>query len=139
MPSLGDDQDLTVEEVSVIGFDRSRLMSPSPRSVLPAAPAADEPDARSPATKSTLFETIIHREICRLTEMQARRNGFIRDDPIGSTAHDAVAFAGSFLEPRPVNFDQAPPIRSDSTNGTEFGNHLCHGRPSHSKQLRKRL
>ena len=72
-------------------------------------------------------------------KMQARRHGFIRDDPIGFTAHDAVAFAGSFLEPRPVNFDQAPPIGSDSTNGTEFGNHQCHGRSSHSKQLRKRL
>jgi hypothetical protein len=70
--------------------------------------------------------------------MQARRHGFIRDDPIGFTAHDAVTFAGSFLEPRPVNFDQAPLIGSDSTNGTEFGNHLCHGRSSHSKQLRKR-
>jgi hypothetical protein len=89
-------------------------------------------------TKSTLLEMIINREICRLTDNQARRNGFIRDDPIGFTAHDAVAFAGSFLEPRPVNFDQAPPIGSDSTNGPEFGNHLCHGRPSHSKQLRKR-
>jgi hypothetical protein len=55
--------------------------------------------------------------------MQARRHGFIRDDPIGFTAHDAVTFAGSFLEPSPVNLDQAPPIGSDSTNGTEFGNH----------------
>ena len=59
----------------------------------------------------------------------------MRDDPIGCTAYDVVAFTGCFLEPRPVDFDQAPPSGSDGTLGAEFGNHLRHGRSSRSEQL----
>jgi hypothetical protein len=39
----------------------------------------------------------------------------MRGDPIGCTAYDVVAFTGCFLEPRPVDFDQAPPSGSDGT------------------------
>src|SRR5207245_3857973 len=48
-------------------------------------------------------------------KMRVRPHGFMRDDPIGCTSYDVVAFTGSLLEPRPVDFDQAPPSGSDGT------------------------
>ena len=58
---------------------------------------------------------------------------------IVSAAHSLVAFACRCFEPRSVNLDQAPPIRSDSARRTEFAHNMRHSRSSYSKQLRKRL
>jgi hypothetical protein len=58
---------------------------------------------------------------------------------IGFAAHYLVAFACHFCEPRSVNLDQAPPIRSDSTRRPELLYNQRHCRSSYSKQLRQRL
>jgi hypothetical protein len=61
---------------------------------------------------------------------QVRPRGVIRDDLIGLTAHDVVAFAGRLLE-TPLSIS-IKPRRSDlmAPKGAEFGNLLCHGRSS---------
>ncbi len=71
--------------------------------------------------------------------VNARLHSFRRNDTIDSTAHDLVALARRCFEPRSVYLDQAPPIRSDSTRRPELAHDMRHGRPTHSKQLRKRL
>jgi hypothetical protein len=45
---------------------------------------------------------------------------FRRKNLIDSAAHDRVAFACRFFEPRSVNLDQAPPIGSDGTGRPEL-------------------
>ena len=62
-----------------------------------------------------------------------------RKNLIEFAAHDLVAFAARGFEPRSVNLDQAPPIRSDSTRRPELGHNKCHCRSSYAKQLRKRF
>ena len=69
----------------------------------------------------------------------ARLHFFRRNNTIDSAAHDLVALACHCFEPRSVNLDQAPPIRSDSTRRPEPAHDMRHGRSSYSKQLRKRL
>jgi hypothetical protein len=69
----------------------------------------------------------------------ARLHCFRRKNLIDFVPHDLVAFACRFFEPRPVNLNQAPPIRSDSTRRPEFAHNMRHSGPSYSKQLRKRL
>src|SRR5258705_9885951 len=54
-------------------------------------------------------------------------------------AHNLVAFACRFFEPRSVNLDQAPPSRSDSARRPELGHNQRHCRSSYPEQLRKRL
>ena len=54
-------------------------------------------------------------------------------------AHYLVAFACRFFEPRSVNLDQTPPIRSDGTGRPELLDNQRHCRSSYPKQLRKRL
>src|ERR1700675_4432254 len=71
--------------------------------------------------------------------LNARLHCFRRKDLIDSAAHDLVAFACRFFEPRSVNLDQTPSIRSDSTRHPELAHDLRHSRSSYSKQLRKRL
>src|SRR5260370_41419393 len=58
---------------------------------------------------------------------------------IDSAAHDLVALACRGFEPRSVNLDQAPPIRSDSTRRPELVHDMRHGRSTYAKQLRKRV
>src|SRR6202043_4005227 len=50
-----------------------------------------------------------------------------------------VAFACRSFEPRSVNLDQAPPIRSDSTRRPELAHNQRHRRSSYPEQFRKRL
>src|SRR3981081_352589 len=66
-------------------------------------------------------------------------HSFRRNNTIDSTAHDLVALACRCFEPRPVNLDRAPPIRSDPTAPPELAHDMRHGRSTYSKQLRKRL
>src|ERR1700682_3082117 len=54
-------------------------------------------------------------------------------------AHNLVAFACCFFEPRSVNLDHAPPSRSDSTRRPELRHNQRHCRSSYPEQLRKRL
>src|SRR6266849_7782595 len=69
----------------------------------------------------------------------ARLDVFRRNNTIDSAAHDLIALACRSFKPRPVNLDQAPPIRSDSTRHPELAHNMRHGRSSYAKQLRKRL
>ena len=71
--------------------------------------------------------------------LNARLHCFRRENLIDFAAHDLIAFACRFFEPRPVNLDQAPPIGSDSTRRPEFAHNQRHCRSSYPKQLRKRL
>jgi hypothetical protein len=71
--------------------------------------------------------------------LTARLDRFRRKNQIGSAAHNLVAFACRFFEPRPVNLDQTPPIRSDCTRRPEFAHSQRHRRSSYPEQLRKRL
>ena len=71
--------------------------------------------------------------------VNARLYSFRRNNTIDSTAHDLVALASRCFEPRSVNLDQAPPIRSDRTRRPELAHDMRHGRSTYSKQLRKRL
>src|SRR6266849_5276542 len=71
--------------------------------------------------------------------VNARLYSFRRNNTIDSTAHDLVALACRCFEPRSVNLDQAPPIRSDRTRRPELAHDMRHGRSTYSKQLRKRL
>jgi hypothetical protein len=76
-----------------------------------------------------------------LAKKGSRSRGILRTavNLIDSAAHDLVAFACRFFEPRSVNLDQTPPIRSDSTRHPELAHNIGHSRSSYSKQLRKRL
>jgi hypothetical protein len=71
--------------------------------------------------------------------LNARIHCFRRKNLIHSAAHDLAAFACRFFEPRSVNLDQTPPIRSDSTRHPEVAHNMRHSRSSYSKQLRKRF
>src|ERR1700716_3001059 len=64
---------------------------------------------------------------------------FRRENLIDSAAHDLIALACRCFEPRSVNLDQTPPIRSDSTRHPELAHNMRHRRSSYTKQLRKRL
>ena len=68
-----------------------------------------------------------------------RLHSFRRNDTIDSTAHNLVALARRGFEPRSVNLDQAPPIRSDGTQLPQLVYDMRHSRSTYSKQLRKRL
>jgi hypothetical protein len=71
--------------------------------------------------------------------LNARLHCFRRKNLIDSAAHDLVALACRFFEPRSVNLDQTPPIRSDSTRHPELAHDMRHSRSSYAKQLRKRI
>src|SRR6267378_4891530 len=69
--------------------------------------------------------------------LNARLRCFRRENLIDSAAHDLIALACRCFEPRSVNLDQTPPIRSDSTQHPELAHNMRHSRSSYSKQLRK--
>src|SRR3981081_718383 len=71
--------------------------------------------------------------------LNARLHCFRRKNLIDFTAHDLIAFACRFFEPRPVNLDHASPIGSDSTRRPGVAHNMSHSRSSYSNQLRKRL
>src|ERR1700730_17706457 len=62
--------------------------------------------------------------------LNARTHCFRRKNLIHSAAHDLAAFACRFFEPRSVNLDQTPPIRSDSTRHPEVAHNMRHSRSS---------
>jgi len=57
--------------------------------------------------------------------VNARLHSFRRNNTIDSTAHDLVALACRCFEPRSVNLDQAPPIRSDRTRRPELAHDMA--------------
>src|ERR1700730_13897491 len=71
--------------------------------------------------------------------LNARLRCIQRKKLVELEAHTLVASACRFFEPRSVNLDQAPPIRSDSTGRPELLHNQRRCRSSYPKQLRKRL
>jgi hypothetical protein len=76
--------------------------------------------------------------VCRRS-LNARLRCIQRKNLLEFAAHNLIAFACRFFEPRPVNLDQAPPSRSDGTRRPEFAHDQRHRRSSYPEQFRERL
>ena len=68
-----------------------------------------------------------------------RRRQFLAIHPIDLALHERITIACGLLEPRPIDLDGPAPVRRDGASLAQLAHRQSHGRPSHAKQLRKRI
>lgn len=105
----------------------------------PFCPSVGRPVGSRIPLRSILLDQRDAGRFARRRTVNARLRCFLRNNLIDFAAHDLVAFARRFFEPRPVNLDEAPLIRSDGTRRPELAHNQRHCCSSYPKQLRKRL